>query len=318
LDPDLLQIVHGAGDIGAAVVDQADVVSFTGGTDTGRKVAQAAASRLVPCSVELGGKNPMLVLDGANASGAAWGLITGAFYNAGQTCISIERAFVHESVWAEFVELAAARCNAIELGWSDGYEEAMGSLIARKHADSVEQAVTDAVAAGATVVAGGRRRRELGSAYFEPTLLTDVTPSMPIWDREVFGPVAFLQKVSSEEEAIALANDTPYGLNASVWTGSRRRSTRIARRLRAGTVGINSTLAIYNAFHAPMGGRGDSGFGHRYGNEGIRRFAHPQTAFSSPATAGGYESIIRAISTPDRARWLSRLFRLWARIPGLR
>jgi acyl-CoA reductase-like NAD-dependent aldehyde dehydrogenase len=260
----------------------------------------------------------MLVLDGADVSGAAWGLVTGAFYNAGQTCISIERAFVHADHWDEFIERAGSRIEAITLGWSNDWDMEMGSLIDERHADAVEASVDEAVRAGATIVAGGRRRRDLGPAFFEPTLLTGVTNSMQLWSREVFGPVVWAHRIDSEEQAVALANDTPFGLNASVWSGSRRRSRAVARRLVAGTVGINSTLAIYNAFHAPMGGRRDSGIGYRYGIEGIRRFAHAQTAFSSPSRAGGYESILRGVSTGGRARLLRRAFSLWARIPGLR
>ena len=273
------QVVIGEGPvIGPAVVDQADYVSFTGSTRTGREVAQRAAFRLVGCSLELGGKNAMLVLDDADPDRAAAGAVRGAFSSAGQLCISIERLYVHASVADAFLERFTARTRALRLGAALAYGADMGSLVSERQLRTVTHHVEDAVAKGARVLAGGRPRPDVGPLFHEPTVLEGVTPSMAVCEEETFGPVVSVYRFTDDEEAIALANATPYGLNASVWSGNGRRARAVAARLRAGTVNVNEGYAAaYGSVQAPMGGMGESGLGRRHGAEGILKYTEAQT-----------------------------------------
>jgi len=273
------QVVIGEGPvIGPAVVDHADYVSFTGSTRTGREVAQRAAFRLVGCSLELGGKNAMLVLDDADPDRAAAGAVRGAFSSAGQLCISIERLYVHASVADAFLERFTARTRALRLGAALAYGADMGSLVSERQLRTVTHHVEDAVAKGARVLAGGRPRPDVGPLFHEPTVLEGVTPSMAVCEEETFGPVVSVYRFTDDEEAIALANATPYGLNASVWSGNGRRARAVAARLRAGTVNINEGYAAaYGSVQAPMGGMGESGLGRRHGAEGILKYTEAQT-----------------------------------------
>ncbi|MBB5934732.1 succinic semialdehyde dehydrogenase [Streptomyces zagrosensis] len=273
------QVVLGEGPvIGPAVVEHADYVSFTGSTPTGRQVAQGAAARLVGCSLELGGKNAMLVLRDADVDKAAAGAVRGAFSSAGQLCISIERLYVHESVADAFVERFAARTRAMQLGADLAYGADMGSLVSERQFDTVVRHVDEAVAKGATVVAGGRARPDIGPYFYEPTILDGVESPMAVCAEETFGPVVSIYRFTDEDEAISLANGTPYGLNASVWTKNGARGRAIASKLRAGTVNVNeSYAAAYGSAQAPMGGMGDSGLGRRHGSEGVLKYTEAQT-----------------------------------------
>ena len=323
LDPDLMIAVNGKGSVvGRELIDHVDYVGFTGSTQTGRAVAQQAGERLIPCSLELGGKNPMIVLEGTSIDAAVTGLMNGAFCNSGQTCISIERVLVQDSIWDEFVSRAIDRTRELTIGWSRGWDMDMGSLISEEHAATVLDHIADATQRGATVLAGGKGgsdiNPDLRGSFVEPTLLTDVTEDMRICREETFGPVAALYRVADAEEAIALANDTEYGLNAAVWAGSTRRAREIARQLDVGSAGINSTLLIYNTFHAPMGGVGNSGIGRRHGAAGIRRYMSEESIVTSFATGGGYESIQRLVTNDRRARVLTSTFRLLRHVPGMR
>ncbi|MFG2912958.1 succinic semialdehyde dehydrogenase [Kitasatospora sp. NPDC048298] len=279
LPADLWQIVIGDGPvIGPAVVEHADYVSFTGSTRTGRDVAQRAAARLVGASLELGGKNAMLVLADADLDAAAAGAVRACFSSAGQLCISIERLLVHRSVADEFLERFAARTRALRLGGGLAYGADMGSLVSARQLETTTRHVDEAVKAGATVVAGGRARPDLGPFFFEPTILDGVTPDMAVCAEETFGPVVSLYRFDTDEEAVAAANSTPYGLNSSVWTGDLRRGRTVAARLRTGTVNVNEAYAAaYGSVGSPMGGMGDSGLGRRHGAEGILRFTEAQT-----------------------------------------
>ncbi|WP_031510273.1 succinic semialdehyde dehydrogenase [Streptomyces megasporus] len=279
LPADVWQVVIGEGPVvGPAVVDHADYVSFTGSTRTGREVAQRAAFRLVGCSLELGGKNAMIVLDDADLDKAAAGAVRGAFSSAGQLCISIERLYVHASVADAFVERFTARTKALRLGTALAYGADMGSLVSRRQLETVTRHVEDAVAKGATVLAGGRPRPDVGPLFHEPTILEGVTAPMAVCDEETFGPVVAVHRFTDDDEAVSLANATPYGLNASVWSGSARRAHGIAARLRAGTVNINEGYAAaYGSVQSPMGGMGDSGLGRRHGSEGILKYTEAQT-----------------------------------------
>ncbi|MEV4442106.1 succinic semialdehyde dehydrogenase [Streptomyces sp. NPDC049577] len=279
LPEDVWQVVIGDGPVvGPAVVENADYVSFTGSTRTGRDVARRAAARLVGCSLELGGKNAMLVLHDADVDKAAAGAVRGCFSSAGQLCISIERLYVHESIAAEFVRRFAARTRALRLGTALAYGADMGSLVSRRQLETVTRHVEEAVAKGATVVAGGRPRPDVGPLFYEPTILDGVEAPMAVSTEETFGPVVSVYRFTDEDEAVRLANDTPYGLNASVWTRDGRRGRAIAARLNAGTVNVNEAYAAaYGSAQSPMGGMGDSGLGRRHGAAGLLKYTEAQT-----------------------------------------
>ncbi|PWI10925.1 succinic semialdehyde dehydrogenase [Streptomyces sp. NWU339] len=279
LPADVFQVVLGEGPVvGPEVVRHADYVSFTGSTRTGREVARSAAARLVGVSLELGGKNAMLVLEDADLDKAAAGAVRACFSSAGQLCISIERLYVHESVADAFLERFAARTRAIRLGTSLSYGADMGSLVGERQLDAVTRHVEDAVAKGAKVIAGGTARPDVGPYFYEPTILDGVEESMTVCAEETFGPVVSLYRFGSDDEAVERANSTPYGLNASVWTKDARRGREVAGRLRTGTVNINEGYApAYGSVQSPMGGMKDSGLGRRHGSEGILKYTEAQT-----------------------------------------
>jgi succinate-semialdehyde dehydrogenase/glutarate-semialdehyde dehydrogenase len=273
------QVVLGEGPVvGPEVVRHADYVSFTGSTRTGREVAERAAARLVGVSLELGGKNAMLVLEDADLDKAAEGAVRACFSTAGQLCISIERLFVHESVADAFLERFVARTKAIRLGNFLGYGADMGSLVSERQLETVMRHVEDAVAKGARVLAGGVARPDVGPYFYEPTILDGVETPMAVCSEETFGPVVSVYRFSDADEAVARVNGTEYGLNSSVWSKDTRRARRIAARLQTGTVNINEGFApAYGSARSPMGGMKDSGLGRRHGSEGILKYTEAQT-----------------------------------------
>lgn len=277
LDPGLVRVVTGDGSTGAALVGAGvDRVVFTGSTATGRKVMEAAARTLTPVTLELGGKDPAIVLEDADLERAARGIVFGAFFNAGQTCISIERVYVVRSVYPRFVELAARLAAELRAGPGEGKD--VGPIISPAQLDVLEAQVADATAKGARALTGGGREAP-GSRVFLPTVLVDVDDSMAVMREESFGPFLPVVPVEDEEEAIRRANASGYGLFASVWTGSRARGVRVARRLRAGGVSVNDVLSHYGAAPLPMGGVGDSGFGRRRGVEALEEMTRTRTLF---------------------------------------
>lgn len=279
LPSEVFQVVLGEGPVvGPELVKHADYVSFTGSTRTGREVAQGAAARLVGVSLELGGKNAMLVLEDADVEKAAAGAVRACFSSAGQLCISIERLYVHESIADEFVARFAARTKGMRLGRSLAYGAEMGSLVGERQLETVTRHVDEAVAKGATLVAGGVARPDIGPYFFEPTILDGVEAPMAVCNEETFGPVVSIYRFGDEDEAVSLANSTPYGLNSSVWTKNARRGHEVAARLRTGTVNINEGYApAYGSVQSPMGGMKESGLGRRHGSEGILKYTEAQT-----------------------------------------
>ncbi|MCX5385123.1 succinic semialdehyde dehydrogenase [Streptomyces sp. NBC_00083] len=279
LPAEVFQVVIGDGPVvGPEVVKHADYVSFTGSTRTGREVAQGAAARLVGVSLELGGKNAMLVLRDADVEKAAAGAVRACFSSAGQLCISIERLYVHASIADAFLDRFAARTKAMRLGRSLAYGADMGSLVGERQLETVTRHVDEAVAKGARLVAGGVARPDIGPLFYEPTILDGVEAPMAVCTEETFGPVVSIYRFTDEDEVIEQANGTPYGLNSSVWTKDSRRGHDVAAKLSTGTVNINEGYApAYGSVQSPMGGMKDSGLGRRHGSEGILKYTEAQT-----------------------------------------
>ncbi|WP_405686668.1 succinic semialdehyde dehydrogenase [Streptomyces sp. NBC_01387] len=279
LPPEVFQVVLGEGPVvGPELVKHADYVSFTGSTRTGREVAQGAAARLIGVSLELGGKNAMLVLEDADIEKAAAGAVRACFSSAGQLCISIERLYVHESIADTFLERFAARTKAMRLGNALAYGADMGSLVGERQLETVRRHVDEAVAKGAELIAGGVHRTDIGPLFYEPTILEGVDTPMAVCSEETFGPVVSVYRFKDEDEVVDIANATPYGLNSSVWTRNGRRGHAVAARLRTGTVNINEGYApAYGSVQSPMGGMKESGLGRRHGSEGIYKYTEAQT-----------------------------------------
>lgn len=279
LPEDLWQIVLGRGSaIGTPLLDIADYVMFTGSTESGRRIAAEAGERLIGCSLELGGKNAMLVLDDADLDRTVEGAVRACFSSSGQLCISIERMYVADAIYDRFVPAFVDAVDAMRTGAAYDYSTQMGSLTSTEQLDATSAHVDDAVGKGATVLAGGRARPDLGPYFYEPTVLTNVTPEMTCFAEETFGPLVSIYRFHSDDEAVELANDTRYGLNASVWSRSPARGRAVAARLHAGTVNVNEAYAAaWGSIDAPMGGMGDSGLGRRHGIAGITKFTESQT-----------------------------------------
>jgi succinate-semialdehyde dehydrogenase / glutarate-semialdehyde dehydrogenase len=316
LPSDLFQIVTGSGPVlGEAVIYQSDYVHFTGSTATGRKVAGMAADRLIGCSLELGGKNPLIVLEDADMDRVVEGAIQSCFSSAGQLCVASESLYVHQARYQEFRDRFLDRIGRMRLGASFQYGVDMGSLASRAQLEKVEQHVADAVAGGARVLIGGRARPDLGPWFFEPTVVEGARPGMRLFDEETFGPVVALYPFRDEEEAVHLVNASPFGLNASVWTRRTRHGRAFAARLQMGMVNINDGFgATWGSVDAPMGGVKASGIGRRHGEEGIQKYTEEQTV--------AVQRFIPLAVAPRRERTFQRavtaFLRLARRVPGLR
>lgn len=275
---DLWQIVAGPGKVlGGEIISRSNYVCFTGSTATGRLIAEQAGRNLIGCSLELGGKNPMLVLRDADVERAAEGAVRACFSSAGQLCVSMERLFVADQVYDRFVERFVERTKAQKLGPGLEWGTDIGSLISQQQLDAVTAHVDDAVAKGARVLAGGRARPDLGPYFYEPTILEGVDPDMRCFGEETFGPVVSLYRFHDEADAIARANAGEYGLNGSIYTRDVKRGREIASQIKCGTVNVNEAFAAtFGSLDAPMGGMRESGLGRRQGAEGIHRYTDPQ------------------------------------------
>ena len=272
----LLQVVIGFAETAEALIDSVDMIAFTGSVDTGKRVMRRAAERLIPVSLELGGKDPMIVLKDADLARAAGACVWGALMNCGQACTSIERVYVEAPVYQRFVEKVVQRVRAIRQGPSED-EVDLGCMTSEAQLRKIETQITEAVAAGARVLTGGRRNPNLSGLYYEPTVLVDVNQTMSLMREETFGPVIPIMKVTNAEEALRFANDSRYGLGSSIFSRDKSTAWQLAEALQSGTVCINDSLINYIIPEAPMGGIKDSGFGHRHGAEGIRKYCRQKT-----------------------------------------
>lgn len=273
----LFQVVCGEGpDIGPTLIDNANYVMFTGSTATGRVIGERAGRNLIGCCLELGGKNPMIVLDDLDETGVAeWvdSAAFGVFGNTGQICMHIERIYLPETRYDELKGAFVERARNLTIGAAYDFGPELGSLVSVDHRDRVASHVEDAVAKGATVLTGGRARPDIGPAFFEPTVLEGVTKDMLAGATETFGPVVGLYPYRTVDEAIRLANDTDYGLNASVWGGDIARAEAVAARIDSGNVNINDALATaYASKGSPSGGVKQSGVGARHGDQGLLKY----------------------------------------------
>jgi acyl-CoA reductase-like NAD-dependent aldehyde dehydrogenase len=276
LPDNVLQIATGRGQTGAALIEHIDMIMFTGSTRTGRKVAEGAARRLIPASLELGGKDPMIVLSDADLDRAANFAAYYSMQNAGQTCISIERVYVEEGVYDEFVAKVSDKVRALRVGKPEGPGSVeVGAITFPPQMDTIKDHVADATEKGAHVIVGGHELPGPGR-FYEPTVLVDVDHSMKIMTEETFGPTLPIMKVADADEAVRLANDTPYGLGASVFTRDAQRGEAIARRLEAGAANVNDAMINYTVLELPMGGAKASGLGSRHGAGGIRKYCSQQ------------------------------------------
>jgi acyl-CoA reductase-like NAD-dependent aldehyde dehydrogenase len=270
-------VVGDGATVGNAVTDSVDYVAFTGSTKTGKIVAERAAKRLIGYSLELGGKNPLIVLPGAKLGDAAEKVIAGAFGNSGQLCVSIERVYVPNNQKEAFEKELAARVNSLNIGKSDNFEMDMGTLTGINQLKRVEDFVSDAVSKGAKVLAGAKALPELGPYFYSPTVMTNIKPEMRLAREEVFGPFIAVVGYDSIDEAVELANDTELGLNASV-VGPVKLAEKVANRLMAGSVNINEGYrASMASIDSPMGGMKQSGVGRRNGHYGLLRFTEART-----------------------------------------
>jgi acyl-CoA reductase-like NAD-dependent aldehyde dehydrogenase len=315
LPEDVFQVAVGEGSaIGNALIDAVDFIMFTGSTEVGRKVMTRAGETLTPVAMELGGKDPMIVLSDANLERAANAAVHYSMQNGGQTCISVERVYVEEPVYDEFVAKVTEKMSALRHGVPGGPASTdVGAMTSASQADLVEEHVNDAVAKGARAVVGGKRGAGDGQ-FFEPTLLLDVDHQMECMTDETFGPTLPVMRVADAEQAIQLANDSPYGLQASVWTKDTETGERIARRLESGVVCVNDAQLNYVALELPMGGWKDSGVGSRHGPDGIRKYTKRQSLLVTRFALTDKDIHMLPYDRASVTRLLGRAFRmLWGR-----
>lgn len=316
LPADVFHVLTGDGaTIGPSLIAGVDYVCFTGSTATGRIIARQAGDRLIRCSLELGGKNPMLVLHDADLEAAVEGAVRGCFANAGQLCLSFERLYIQRDVYDQFLSALVARTRALRLGAEMDFAVEMGSLISAEQLAKVEEHVQDALNKGARLLAGGRPRPDLGPFFYEPTILGGVTPEMQLAREETFGPVVAVYPFTDLDAVVALANDSIYGLNASIWSRNIGLARRLGARLQCGTVNINEAYAAaWGSVDAPMGGMKASGIGRRHGDEGFLKYTESQTIAAQQLISVGPWPFAGASLY---ARVMTMALRLLRHLPGL-
>ncbi len=314
----VVTVLTGDGETGAALVEAGvDKISFTGSVETGRSVAEACARQLIPCTLELGGKDPMIVCADANLDHAAGGAIVGAFLNSGHVCCGTERVYVVDEVADEFTKKVLERVARLRQGSQGEFD--VGAIFWDRQLEIIEAHVADAVAKGAKVLAGGRRNPSHEGLFFEPTVLANVNHDMLIMRDETFGPVLPIMRVADVDEAVRLANQTHYGLGANIWTRDHHGGAQLARRIESGSVCINDMGMTYGVLEAPFGGLKSSGVGRVHGSNALRDFTHPKPIlidrFGGKATAGLYpytfknearlQRLIGILFRSPLGRWLS-------------
>lgn len=319
----LVQVLQGGGDVGAALIEAGPAkVFFTGSVVTGRRIAEACAAKLIPSVLELGGKDAMIVLADANLEIASSAAVWGGFTNCGQACLSVERIYVEQPAAERFTQLCVEKTKKLRLGGASdsgvGIDSDIGPMIRERQLEKVESQLRDAEERGARILTGGKRRPDLGPNFVEPAVVTGVNHGMQLMREETFGPVLAIRSVASAEEAIELANDSPFGLSASIWTGNARRGRELASRIRAGSVMINDVASYYGISEAPHGGPGASGWGRTHSRLGLLEMVQvkyvdvdrlPQIAKSwwygySADLAAGAESMVEALFAP---KWNRRV-----------
>jgi acyl-CoA reductase-like NAD-dependent aldehyde dehydrogenase len=274
---DVYLVATGDGAAGEALIDEVDMIMFTGSTATGKRVLERAARTLTPVSLELGGKDPMIVLADADLERASNSAVYASMQNGGQTCVSIERVYVEAPIYDDFVERVAAKVSALRQGVPDGPGSVdVGAMTFAPQLDIVSRHVEEARKAGARVLTGGRATED-GGRFYAPTVLADVDHSMSCMTEETFGPTVAIMRVRDADEAVRLANDSPYGLSASVFGRDVARAEDVARRVEAGAVCVNDAQLNYFALELPMGGWKESGMGSRHGAPGIRKYCRQQS-----------------------------------------
>jgi acyl-CoA reductase-like NAD-dependent aldehyde dehydrogenase len=267
---DIFKVVVGEGSVGAALIQAPiDKLVFTGSVGTGKRIAQAAAARLLPVVLELGGKDPMIVLDDADVEVASSGAVWGAFVNAGQACLSVERCYVHRSLYEQFRDACVRKTQQLRVGNGMDPQTDIGPLINQRQLQIVQEHVEDARARGARILTGGHCLPDLGSNFYAPTVLADVTHQMLVMREETFGPLLPIMTFDKDDEAIQLANDSDFGLGASIWTRNRGRGEALARQIQAGTVMVNDAVSCFGISEALHGGVKASGLGRTHGHFGL-------------------------------------------------
>jgi acyl-CoA reductase-like NAD-dependent aldehyde dehydrogenase len=278
----VFQVLTGDGSTGAALLEAGcDKISFTGSVRTGRKVAEACGMRLIPCTLELGGKDLMIVCDDAKLERAARGAVWGAFCNAGQICVSTERVYVTEKVAEPFIARVVELTRDLRQGPEVEGDVDVGAITFPPQLEVIESHIMDAIEKGAKVLTGGRRNPDYPGYFYEPTVLVGVNHDMKIMREETFGPILPIQVVRDEEEALRLANDTSYGLNANVWTRDRYKGKQIANQLKSGAVVVNDCMLTYGIAESPFGGVNESGIGRVNGEIGLKSYCHVQSVAMS-------------------------------------
>jgi acyl-CoA reductase-like NAD-dependent aldehyde dehydrogenase len=315
----VFQVVAGDGEAGRALVETADMIFFTGSQKVGRQVAARCGERLIPCVVELGGKSAFIVLEDADLAAAAHGAVWGSFANSGQACIRPERVLVARTVAEPFVELCrkemATLRQGVDAGQPDQAGADVGAMTTPAQVDHVERQVQQAIAAGARLIAGGRRRADLAGQFFEPTLIAGVRPDMALAREETFGPVMGVIEVRDEEEALRITNEVGLGLSGSVWSRDADRAVRVARRLNSGSVCVNDVLVNYFCVESPLGGVKGSGLGFRHGAEALRQFCWVETIVEDAPVLGAISGYVgRQLSYPYQTRTLRLLRWLMRRL----